>query len=476
MKLHAGYDALSLQGCYNNVNPSNGEVFLEIPEANESAVDAIIDSAYSTAFDPAWRYMAPLQREQLLTRWADLIEDDLANLAALESLDTGKPVTLAETVDVQTTLSWLRTYAGWPTKLTGQSTHMAGQSIDQFHSFTQREPVGVVAAITPWNFPMVLAMWKLAPALASGCTVVLKPAPETPLSALRLWELAKQAGFPAGAFSVVTGGPEVGAALTSHPKISKIAFTGSSRTGQKILASSIPDFKRVTLELGGKSPSIITASANLDKAIPEAAMACFFNSGQVCYAGTRLYVHSSRYSQVLEGLATLADTLKLGPGWDRNSQLGPLISEVHLQKVTGMVLGAEQEGATLVNQPQAVTGGGFFYAPRIYTDVHPTSQIAREEIFGPVLVVTPFDEIDEAIELANESPYGLAAHVWSERLSEAHEYINRLQVGSVFVNCMLMADPTLPFGGMKASGIGRENGEAVFDAYLETKSAVISLS
>lgn len=474
MTLLAGTTALPVSDYFADIDPCTGQAFADIPAATTEHVNRMVEAAHTALHHPDWRAMAPLHREKLLHRWADLIEQDLPRLAALEARDTGKPLSLAEAVDVPTALNWLRTYAGWPTKLAGKSTALAGCP-DHFHAYTRREPVGVVAAITPWNFPMVLAMWKLAPALAAGCTVILKPAPESPLSAFRLAELARQAGFPPGVFAVITGAGDIGAALASHPRVRKVAFTGSTATGQKILQASIPDLKRLTLELGGKSPSIICADANLERAIPEAAMACFFNSGQVCYAGTRLYVQRSRYEQVLEGIASHARQQRLGPSWDRSSQLGPLISAQHHAKVSAMLARAEAAGISVVGPVQTVPDTGYYCAPRIYRDVPATAEIAREEIFGPVLVATPFDDIDEAIALANDSDFGLGAHVWSNNLSETHELARRLDVGSVFVNCVLMADPALPFGGMKRSGLGRENGAEVFAAYLEPKSVVIGL-
>lgn len=475
LSLKAGGDALSVSTVYEDEDPSRGEIFAEVPEASASDVDAIVDGALAAFRSPAWRDLIPLQREALLHKFADAIAADLPRLAALEALDAGKPIGMAETIDIPATIGWLRAYAGWPSKIQGAAGGLAATP-GGHHVYTRREPVGVVAAITPWNFPLVLAMWKIAPALAAGCTVVLKPAPETSLSALRLAEIAVEAGLPAGVLSVVTGGGDVGARLASHPRIAKVAFTGSTRTGQAVLAASIPDLKRVTLELGGKSPSIICADANLAQAIPEAAFGCFFNSGQVCYAGTRLYAHRSVYEETLAGLAATAAALPMGVSSDRGAQLGPLISARQYDRVSGFVDRALAAGIQRYGDaPASVPGKGHFYLPTILRDVPIDAEIAREEVFGPVLTVTPFDDLDEAIAMSNDSAYGLAAHIWTRDLGTAHRAAAQLEAGTIFVNCILAADPAFPFGGMKRSGIGRENGPDVLDAYLESKSVVMAL-
>jgi acyl-CoA reductase-like NAD-dependent aldehyde dehydrogenase len=476
LSLRAGCDVLKTSQAFDDEDPSRGEVFAQIPEASASDLDAIVDGALAAFRSPAWRNVTPLQREAMLHRFADAIQADLPRLAALEALDAGKPISVTETIDLPATIGWLRAYAGWPSKIQGRAGPLAATP-GGHHVYTRREPIGVVAAITPWNFPLVLSMWKIAPALAAGCTVVLKPAPETSLSALRLAEIAVESGLPPGVLSVVTGGGEVGARLAAHPKIAKVAFTGSTRTGQAVLAASIPDLKRVTLELGGKSPSIICQDANLAQAIPEAAFGCFFNSGQVCYAGSRLYAHRSIYEETLAGLAATAAALPIGVSSDRGAQLGPLISARQYDRVSGFVdralaAGVRRHGEAPTNLPDR----GHFYPPTILRDVPRDAEIAREEVFGPVLTVTPFDELDEAIAMANDSAYGLAAHIWTRDLGTAHRAGAALEAGTVFVNCILAADPAFPFGGMKRSGIGRENGPDVLDAYLESKSVVMSLA
>ncbi len=474
LALRAGGDLLPVGATLGDEDPCTGQVFAQIPVASASDVDAVVAAAGQALRDPAWRDLSPLQRERLLHRFADAIEAELPRLAALEALDTGKPVSITEAVDIPAALSWLRTYAGWPSKLAGRAGTLAATP-GSYHVYSRREPVGVVAAITPWNFPIVLSMWKIAPALAAGCTIVLKPAPETPLSALRLAEIAREVGFPPGVFSVVTGDGASGAALASHAGVAKVAFTGSTATGQAILSASVPQLKRVTLELGGKSPSIICADADLDLAIPQAAMGCFFNTGQVCYAGTRLYVHRSVYDRVLEGIAAVGAGQAMGASGDRTSQLGPLISARQHDKVSGFVDRARAAGIEAVGPPVPLPGQGYYYPPTVLRDVRPDAEVAREEIFGPVLTAMAFDDMDDAIALANDSQYGLAAHVWTRDLAQAHRAAAAIEAGTVFVNCIMLADPAFPFGGMKMSGIGRENGSEVLDAYLEPKSVVMAL-
>jgi aldehyde dehydrogenase (NAD+)/phenylacetaldehyde dehydrogenase len=475
LTLKAGDDTLRSSATSADIDPCSGKAFGDIPIATPGDIDQIVEAAWQAFKAPGWRDLHPLARERLMHRLADAMEADLSRLAALEALDTGKPVAIVEAVDIPAAISWLRTYAGWPSKIAGRAGTLAATPGD-YHVYSRREPIGVVAAITPWNFPIVLAMWKIAPALAAGCTIILKPAPETPLSALRLVELAQEAGFPAGVLSVVTGDGATGAALAAHPRIAKVAFTGSTATGQAILKASIPDLKRVTLELGGKSPSILCADADLASAIPQAAMGCFFNSGQVCYAGTRLYVHRSIYDRVLEGIVAVGASQKLGRSADRDSQLGPLISARQHERVTGFVERARAAGIEAMAAQATVPDGGFYFPPTVLRDVPADAEVSRDEVFGPVLATAPFDDIEEAIALANDSVFGLAAHVFTRDLNVAHKTAAALEAGTVFVNCILVADPAFPFGGMKMSGIGRENGSEVLDAYLEPKSVIMALA
>ena len=474
-QLYAGAAALKAHDFLPDENPCTTEAFADIPIASSSDVDSMVAAAKAALNDPLWRDCSPLQREGWLHRLANAIESDLPRLAALEALDTGKPVVLAEAVDIPAAVAWLRTYAGWPSKLAGRSAPLAATP-GRYHVYSRREPVGVVAAITPWNFPIVLSMWKIAPALAAGCAVILKPAPETPLTALRLAEIAREIGMPPGVFQVITGDASTGAALARHPDVAKIAFTGSTATGRSILQAGIPEFKRITLELGGKSPSIIHRDADVEPALAQAAMSCFFNSGQVCYAGTRLYVHRSLYERVLEGIAKIAASQTLGASSNRGSQLGPLISASHHAKVSGLVQRARQSGLKVTGTTAMLPPKGHYFAPLVFRDVPADAEIAREEVFGPVLISSAFDELDEAIALANDSRYGLAAHLWTQNLTAAHHAAARLQAGTVFVNCALLADPAFPFGGMKHSGLGRENGSEALDAYLEPKTVVMALS
>jgi aldehyde dehydrogenase (NAD+)/phenylacetaldehyde dehydrogenase len=475
LALKAGDDRLRSGTTSADIDPCSGEAFGDIPVATPDDVDQIVEAAWQAFKAPSWGDLNPLARERLMHRLADAMEADLPRLAALEALDTGKPVAIVEAVDIPAAISWLRVYAGWPSKIAGRAGTLAAMP-GSYHVYSRRESIGVVAAITPWNFPIVLAMWKIAPALAAGCTIVLKPAPETPLSALRLVELARKVGFPAGVLSVVTGDGATGAALASHPRIAKVAFTGSTMTGQAILKASVPDLKRVTLELGGKSPSILCADADLASAIPQAAMGCFFNSGQVCYAGTRLYVHRSIYDQVLEGIVAVGASQKLGRSADRDSQLGPLISARQHERVTGFVERAKAAGIEVMTSQAPVPAGGFYFPPTVFRDVPSDAEVSRDEVFGPVLATAPFDDIEEAIALANDSAFGLAAHVFTRDLNVAHKMAAALEAGTVFVNCILLADPAFPFGGVKMSGIGRENGSEVLDSYLEPKSVIMALA
>jgi len=458
------------------IDPCTEKPYADIPIANHAVVDEIVSKAHARFRSLEWQNIPPLGREKLMHALADAIDRDSEHLAKLEALDTGRPISVTETVDIPLASMWLRTYAGWPTKMYGKSGSLAGSG-PEFLAYTTRRPVGVVVAIVPWNFPLILAMFKIGPALAAGCTIVVKPPLEAPHSLLRLQELAIQAGIPQGVISVVTGdGETTGQALIQHPLVRKIAFTGSTQTGQHLLAQSVPDLKRITLELGGKSPSIIMPDANLNLAIPNAIAGAFFNSGQVCYAGTRLYVHRSLYDQVVEGIQSGASGIKFGMSDDRSSEMGPLISARQYQSVSNMINNAKVSGADIIHCDTQIPDSGYFYKPTLICNAHEQSEIMKQEVFGPAVSVTPFDDDEQALHMANDSPFGLAAYVWTQNLAKAHSVANALDVGTVFVNCVLKADPAFPFGGTKMSGIGRECGWEALDAYTETKSIIMDIS
>ena len=407
----------------------------------------------------------------MLWKIADLIEAHIDELAELETLDQGKPLFVGRWAEIPGAINQFRFFAGQAMAIEGQTieSSIAYQPAGkQMRTWTVREPAGVVAAIVPWNSPLVLTAMKLAPALAAGCTVVLKPAEDTSLTALRLAELIAEAGVPAGVVNVVTGpGAETGALLANHPGVDKVAFTGSTATGRAILDAAKTNFKRVTLELGGKSPSIVLPDADLALAIPGVANAIFFNAGQVCIAGSRLYAHRSIYNQVVDGVASYARGIKLGHGLLPDTQMGPLVSQRHAERVEGFLDRARAQGATML------TGGersGTFITPTVVADVTPAFEIVREEVFGPVLVVQAYDDIDEVVAAANASDYGLAASVWTESLSQGHRLSTAIKAGTVWINCHAMYDASLAIGGVKASGWGRDSGKQALDNYLEWKT------
>jgi phenylacetaldehyde dehydrogenase len=458
------------------IDPATEAELGQIPCSSATTVDQAVQAALAAFKNPAWRALPPMARERLLHRLADLIEQNAAELAAIEALDNGKPISYAAAVDVPMSAMWVRYMAGWPSKLGGSSISPALQPAGTHHAYTVRQPIGVVAAIVPWNYPLVLALWKIAPALAAGCTVVLKPAEATPYSALRLAQLIQEAGFPDGVFNVVLGDGSTGQALVDHPGVAKVSFTGSTATGKRLIASAAKDLKRLTLELGGKSPTVILPDADLATAIPGAAQAVFFNSGQICFAGTRLFAPRKLMDQVLEGVSQVAAAFKIGPGLDPSSMLGPVVNQRQLDSVLGRIQAGVQAGAEVVTGGQRVDRAGYFVEPTILLTSDRNNPAYREEVFGPVLTATPYDDIDELAALANDSEYGLAAHLYTRDLAAAHRLALAIDAGTVWVNTQLSPDPALPFGGFKQSGWGRENGAAVFEHYTESKSVIMKIA
>jgi len=460
----------------DSVNPANGEILTQIESGTEHDVDLAVKAARTAFENPGWRNMRPLDRGRLLERVAQLIEDSAEELALLECLDNGKPAHLAAVVDIPAAADVFRYMAGWCTKHAGKTLPVSGDG-SRYHAYTLCQPVGVVGAIVPWNYPLAMAAWKIAPALAAGCTLVLKPSEITSLTALRLGELICEAGLPNGALNIVTGyGDKAGQALISHPGVDKVAFTGSTQVGKHILRESASDLKRVSLELGGKSPTIIMADADLEQAIPAAAMSIFFNSGQVCFAGSRLLVHESVYDQVIAGVVEVAKSLPIGNGMEPDTMIGPVVSAAQRNRIMEYIDIGTSEGSTLVTGGgNGGFGAGFFVEPTILANTTPQQRVFREEIFGPVLTATPFSDMAEAITLANNTRYGLGANIWSQSVKTCHTLAEAINAGTVWTNCHFVIDPAMPFGGFKESGIGREMGEEGFSMYTESKSVCLKL-
>lgn len=460
------------------VDPATEMVVAEAPDSNAADVDAAVASARRTFEGSEWSRLRPADRERLLYRLSTLIENQADELSAIETLQSGKLQGIARMIDVGSGAEFVRYMAGWATKLEGQTLD---HSIpfppgSRYFTYTCREPVGVVAAVVPWNFPLAIALWKVAPALASGCTVVLKPSEETPLTALRLAELVMEAGFPVGALNVVCGrGSSAGAALTRHPGIDKVAFTGSTPVGKAIGHAAVDNMTRFTLELGGKSPVIVLDDADPQQAAQGVAMGIFFNQGQVCTAGSRVYVQRKIFDKVVHGVAQIAEGMKIGSGFDASTQLGPVVSRRQFERVMGYIDGAKAEGATVLTGGDRALDGGYFVKPTVFVDTDASMRVVREEVFGPVLAAMPFDDVEDAIAKANDTPFGLAASVWSQNLSAIHRIVPRLKAGTVWVNTHNMLDNNLPLGGYKQSGYGRDLGRAAVESYTEMKSVCMSV-
>lgn len=452
------------------INPATGKPLASVACAGSDDIDRAVTAARRALTAGPWSRMSGTQRARLLWRVAELIELHQEELAQLESLDQGKPVTVARVADVAGSAETFRYMAGWATKITGSTIPVGPPGA--FHAFTVKEPVGVAGQIVPWNFPLAMAAWKLAPALAAGCTVLLKPAENTPLSTLRLGELMIEAGFPPGTINIVPGfGKVAGAAIAAHPGIDKIAFTGSTAVGKSIVAAAAGNLKRVSLELGGKNPVIVLPDADLARAVPAIVQGAFANCGQVCTAASRALVHRSVLAAVTEGLVKGAEALRIGPGLDEATDMGPVVSEQQMQSILDRINTASREGATIATGGRRMGEEGYFLAPTVITEATPAMAISREEVFGPVISLMPFDDIDEAIALANATEYGLTAQVWTQDIAAANRFSNALNSGSVWINGKSM-DIALPFGGFGQSGWGLEKGAEGVDIYTRTKTVV----
>ncbi len=435
-------------------------------------------SAARKAFEQGqWSTMTASERGKLLWKIGDLIEKNNDELARLETLDNGKPFGVAQVADVPLAADLFRYMAGWCTKIEGNTIPISVPYApgSNYHAFTLREPVGVVGQIIPWNFPLLMAAWKLGPALACGCTVILKPAEQTPLSAIRLGELIQEAGIPDGVVNIVTGFGDAGAAIAAHDDVDKVAFTGSTEVGKLIVDAAKGNLKKVTLELGGKSPNVILRDADLDTAIPGAANAIFFNHGQCCCAGSRLYVDHEIFDEVSQGIAVEAKKIRVGDGFESTTTMGPLVSREQFESVTGFLDRGRTAGAKAICGGDALETAGYFVNPTVLVNTNEEMQVVQEEIFGPVVTAMPFENLDDLVSRANNTNYGLAAGVWTGDVAKAHKIAKAIRAGTVWVNCYNVFDAALPFGGYKQSGWGREMGHAALNNYLETKSVCISI-
>jgi phenylacetaldehyde dehydrogenase len=456
-------------------NPATGEVLDECAAGEKADIDLAVKAARRAFEQGPWSRLTPGQRGRLIWKLADLLESHLDEFAQIESLDNGKPLAVARVADVPLAVDLLRYMAGWSTKIDGH-TLSTSQLGAEFFAYTLREPIGVIGQIIPWNFPLLMAAWKLGPALATGCTVVLKPAEQTPLSALRLGELIEEAGFPPGVVNIVTGyGETAGAALAAHPDVDKVAFTGSTEVGKLIVQAAAGNLKKVSLELGGKSPNIVFGDADLETAISGAANAIFFNHGQCCCAGSRLYVQKKIFDEVLAGVTEHAKKIKVREGFNPESDMGPLVSEEQLNRVLGFLESGKADGVKTVVGGNRVGEQGYFVEPTILTGARPGMKVVDEEIFGPVVCAMPFDEIDQVASQMNQTSYGLAGAIWTKDIGKAHRMARAMRAGTVWINCYNIFDAALPFGGYKQSGWGREMGKEAIELYTEVKSVCLKV-
>jgi phenylacetaldehyde dehydrogenase len=448
-------------------------VLATVAEGDRADIDLAVKAARKAFEFGPWRKMSPSERGRLIWKLGDLIDEHVEEFAFLESLDNGKPLTIARAADVPLAAELFRYMAGWATKLEGNTIPLSVPYTPKakYLSYTLREPIGVVGQIIPWNFPLLMAAWKLGPALATGCTIVLKPAEQTPLSALRLGELIIEAGFPEGVVNIVPGyGETAGAALAAHMDVDKVAFTGSTEVGKLIVQAATGNLKKVSLELGGKSPNVVYKDADLDIAIAGAASAIFFNHGQCCCAGSRLYVEKPIFDKVVEGIAENAKKIQVGAGLDPNTQMGPLVSEEQLKRVCGYLDSGLSQGAKPLAGGRKHGDKGYFVEPTVLVDTTEDMKVVQEEIFGPVVVAMPFTDPEELVTRANDNIYGLAAGVWTNDISKAHRTAELIKAGTVWINCYNIFDAALPFGGYKQSGWGREMGHEVLNNYTQTKA------
>jgi phenylacetaldehyde dehydrogenase len=458
-------------------DPSVGKEVARIVDASNADVDRAVAAARAAFDDGRWSNLPPARRERIINKLADRLEAHADELAELESIDNGKPVGFARAIDVPAAIDHLRYMAGWASKLGGELIEPMSLPRGHVFSYVRREPIGVAALIVPWNFPLIMATLKIAPALAAGCSLVLKPAEQTSLTALRLADFVAEAGFPAGVINVITGnGHTAGDRLVKHPDVDKVAFTGSTEIGKVINRNATDTLKRVTLELGGKSPVVVMPDVNVDEVAPQAAGAIFFNAGQVCVAGSRLFAHRSIFDRVVEGVSTASAFWKPRPSLDPEGHMGPLVSKEQRDRVVGFIEAGKREGATITVGGDAAAGSdGYYINPTVMVNVKPGMSVVREEIFGPVLVAQRFDDLDEVAKAANDTCYGLGAGIWTRDLSAMHQLAAKIKAGTVWGNCHGIIDPALPFGGYKQSGIGREQARQGIEAYTELKTVIVKL-